>query len=157
MEFTDPIFSNTASARAYLEDVRWSKGVYCPHCGGTERCTKLSGNAHRQGLFQCGDCRKQFTVTAGTIFERSKVPLNKWLMAVSLVASSQDTVSALQLQQTVGVTYKTAWLMFHRICAVMHEDNGMTLDLRRKTVERFYILKKTNPDRAVPAPAVHMK
>ena len=83
MNLTDPIFTDKNAAREYLERTRWADGVFCPHCGGTEKCKRLSGKSHRPGLFQCGDCRKQFTVTVGTVFERSKVPLNKWLLKSS--------------------------------------------------------------------------
>lgn len=115
MNLTDPIFTDKNIAREYLERTRWADGVYCPHCGGVDRIKKLEGKSHRPGLLQCGDCRKQFTVTVGTVFERSKVPLNKWLLATFLMASSKKGISAHQLHRTIGVTYKTAWFMFHRI------------------------------------------
>lgn len=89
MNLTDPIFTDVDAARAYLEASRWANGVVCPHCGGIEKCTRMEGKKHRPGLFQCGDCRQQFTVTVGTVFERSKVPLNKWLLATHLMASSR--------------------------------------------------------------------
>lgn len=119
MNLTDPIFTDKNIAREYLERTRWADGVYCPHCGGMDRIKKLEGKSHRPGLFQCGDCRKQFTVTVGTVFERSKVPLNKWLLATFLMASSKKGISAHQLHRTIGVTYKTAWFMFHRIREAM--------------------------------------
>ena len=77
MNLTDPIFTDVDAARAYLEAQRWADGLTCPHCGGTEKCTRMEGKKQRAGLFQCGDCRQQFTLTVGTVFERSKVPLNK--------------------------------------------------------------------------------
>lgn len=119
MNLTDPIFTDPDTARAHLESVRWAEGVYCPHCGGVDRIKRLEGKKHRPGLYQCGDCRKQFTVTVGTVFERSKVPLNKWLLATFLMASSKKGMSAHQLHRTIGVTYKTAWFMFHRIREAM--------------------------------------
>lgn len=119
MNLTDPIFTDKNIAREYLERTRWADGVYCPHCGGVDRVKKMEGKSHRPGLFQCGDCRKQFTVTVGTVFERSKVPLNKWLLATFLMASSKKGISAHQLHRTIGVTYKTAWFMFHRIREAM--------------------------------------
>ncbi|MCB1330523.1 MAG: IS1595 family transposase [Maritimibacter sp.] len=125
MNLTDPIFTDKDAAREYLERQRWADGVYCPHCGGTEKCKKLSGKSHRPGLYQCGDCRKQFTVTVGTVFERSKVPLNKWLLATFLMASSKKGISAHQLHRTIGVTYKTAWFMFHRIREAMNAPGGI--------------------------------
>lgn len=97
--------------------------MFCPHCGGTEKCKKLEGAKRRAGLYQCGDCRKQFTVTVGTVFERSKVPLNKWLLATFLMASSKKGISAHQLHRSIGVTYKTAWFMFHRIREAMRDGD----------------------------------
>ncbi len=126
MNLTDPIFTDEAAAREYLEAQRWGEGVYCPHCGCTGKCKKLEGKSHRAGLYQCGDCRQQFTVTVGTVFERSKVPLNKWLLATHLLASSKKGMSAHQLHRSIGVTYKTAWFMFHRIREAMR-DGAPTL------------------------------
>ena len=119
MHLTDPIFADKDAAREYLEATRWPDGAFCPHCGGTEKCKLLLGKSHRPGLYQCGDCRKQFTVTVGTVFERSKVPLHKWLLASHLMASSKKGISAHQLHRSIGVTYKTAWFMFHRIREAM--------------------------------------
>jgi len=123
MNLTDPIFTDKNIAREYLERSRWPDGVYCAHCGGTEKIKRLSGKSHRPGLYQCGDCRQQFTVTVGTVFERSKVPLNKWLLATFLMASSKKGISAHQLHRSIGVTYKTAWFMFHRIREAMRADH----------------------------------
>jgi transposase-like protein len=123
MNLSDPIFTDADKARAYLEAQRWGGRVVCVHCGGTDKITKLEGKAHRPGLYQCGDCREQFTVTVGTVFERSKVPLNKWLLATHLMASSKKGISAHQLHRSIGVTYKTAWFMFHRIREAMRGDD----------------------------------
>jgi transposase-like protein len=87
MNLTDPIFTDKDAAREYLEAQRWPDGVVCTHCGCTGKIKKLEGKSHRPGLYQCGDCRKQFTVTVGTVFERSKVPLSKWLLATHLMVS----------------------------------------------------------------------
>ncbi|MEQ9015942.1 MAG: IS1595 family transposase [Marinovum algicola] len=125
MNLTDPIFTDKDAARQYLEHQRWPEGAYCPHCGGVEKIKKLEGKSHRPGLYQCGDCRQQFTVTVGTVFERSKVPLNKWLLATFLMAQSKKGMSAHQLHRSIGVTYKTAWFMFHRIREAMKDDGGM--------------------------------
>jgi len=126
MNLTDPIFTDKEAAREYLERTRWANGVYCPHCGGTDRIKKLEGKSHRPGLYQCGDCRQQFTVTVGTVFERSKVPLNKWMLATHLMASSKKGISAHQLHRMIGVTYKTAWFMFHRIREAMRNDDPVS-------------------------------
>jgi len=123
MNLDNPIFHDDNAARAYMEAQRWADGVVCPHCGGTEKCKSLEGAKHRPGLFQCGDCRQQFTVTVGTVFERSKVALHKWMLATHLMASSKKGFSAHQLHRSIGVTYKTAWFMWHRIREAM-TDNG---------------------------------
>ncbi len=126
MNLTDPIFTDKDAAREYLEAQRWPNGAVCPHCGGTDKNTRLEGSKHRPGLYQCGDCRQQFTVTVGTVFERSKVPLNKWLLATHLMASSKKGISAHQLHRSIGVTYKTAWFMFHRIREAMRNDDPVS-------------------------------
>jgi len=115
MNLTDPIFTDKAKAREHLEATRWPQGPICPHCGVVNEATELKGKAHRDGVYQCNACREQFTATVGTVFERSKVPLNKWLLASYLMASSKKGVSAHQLHRTLGVTYKTAWFMAHRL------------------------------------------
>ena len=120
---TDPIFTNEEKAREHLEAIRWPDGPYCPHCGATERLTRLKGTGHRPGLFQCNGCRQHFTVMVGTIFERSKIPLTKWLLGFHLMAASKKGYSAHQLHRTLGVTYKTAWFMAHRIREAMRELN----------------------------------
>ena len=124
MNLSDPIFHDDNAARAYLEASRWPNGALCPHCGGVDKNKRMEGAKHRPGLFQCGDCRKQFTVTVGTVFERSKVPLSKWMLATHLMASSKKGISAHQLHRSIGVTYKTAWFMFHRIREAMTDSTG---------------------------------
>jgi len=119
MNLSDPIFHDDNAARAYMEAQRWPTGAVCPHCGGVDKCKRLEGAKHRPGLYQCGDCRRQFTVTVGTIFERSKVSLSKWMLATHLMASSKKGMSAHQLHRSIGVTYKTAWFMWHRIREAM--------------------------------------
>lgn len=118
---TDPIFTDADKAREHLEAQRWADGVYCPHCGNADqdRIAKMEGKAHRPGLYNCRECRKQFSVTVGTVFERSKIPLNKWLLATYLLSSSKKGMSAHQLHRMLGITYKSAWFMFHRIREAM--------------------------------------
>jgi len=121
--FTEPRFNNDDAAREHLESIRWPNGPVCPHCGGTERNSKItaqSENGARPGLYFCGDCRQQFTVTVGTVFERSKVPLHKWVLATHLICASKKGMSAHQLHRTLCVTYKTAWFMSHRIREAMN-------------------------------------
>jgi len=124
MDLTAPHFTDPDSAREYLEAIRWPDGPICPHCGvAGGRVYELKGKAHRPGLKKCGECRGQFSVTVGTVFERSKVPLHKWLMATALLCASKKGISSHQLHRTLGVTYKTAWFMTHRIREAMREEN----------------------------------
>lgn len=112
-------FSTEEQAREYLESIRWPDGPVCPHCGCFEKIYPIEPNPAkkiRPGLYECGDCHGQFTVTVGTIFERSKVPLTKWLLAWYLLCSSKKGYSAAQLQRSLGLgSYRTAWFMMHRI------------------------------------------
>ena len=119
---TDPIFHDEDAAREHLEALRWADGVVCPLCDSTDKVKALGGKSMGSGWYHCGDCRKKFTVRVGTVYERSKVPLHKWLLATQLMASSKKGVSAHQLHRTLGVTYKTAWFMAHRIREAMRED-----------------------------------
>lgn len=135
MNLTSPIFTDADAARAHLEKTRWPHGPVCPHCGIVDDATGLKGKAHRAGLYQCNACREQFTVTVGTVFERSKVPLNKWLLATYLMASSKKGISAHQIGRTLGVTYKTAWFMCHRIREAMADDGQSPLGGEGKIVE----------------------
>jgi transposase-like protein len=123
-DITDPIFSDENAAREHLEAQRWPAGPNCPHCGEAEQVTKLEGKKHRPGVYQCNSCRQQFTVTVGTVFERSKVPLHKWLLATYLLSASKKGMSSHQLHRMLGVTYKTAWFMTHRIREAMREPAG---------------------------------
>jgi len=116
----DPRFSDPVAAAEYLESIRWPNGVICPKCGESEREPYRLKNQKRR-LFKCRACRKQFTVTVGTIFESSHVPLNKWLAAFYILCSSKKGMSAHQLHRMIGVTYKTAWFMFHRIREAMKQ------------------------------------
>lgn len=127
MTLKAPHFQNDEKARQYLEAIRWPIGPVCPHCGSVEKGHyALAGKAHRPGLYKCKDCLQQFSVTVGTVFERSKIGLSKWLQAAYLMASSKKGVSAHQLHRTLGVTYKTAWFMAHRIrLAMASEPSGL--------------------------------
>lgn len=114
-DLTNPIFTDESKAREYLEAVRWPNGPICPHCGSVENITRLEGESHRAGLHQCNNCEGHFTVTVGTLYERSHIPLHKWMMATHLMCASKKGISSLQLSRMLGVTYKTAWFMTHRI------------------------------------------
>lgn len=118
-DLTNPIFTDNDKAREHLESIRWPNGPVCPHCGGVEQIKPLNGKGVRPGLYYCNDCEGQFTATVGTVFERSKVPLSKWVLAFHLVCASKKGMSAHQLHRMLGVTYKTAWFMCHRIREAM--------------------------------------
>ncbi|HZP78219.1 MAG TPA: IS1595 family transposase [Pseudolabrys sp.] len=136
MNLTNPIFTDEAKAREHLEAIRWPDGKpSCPHCGGVERVYRLQGKAHRPGLFHCNDCEGQFTVTTGSVMESSHVPLNKWVLAFRLMASSKKGISAHQLHRTIQVTYKTAWFMAHRIREAMRPANPDKLGGEGEVIE----------------------
>jgi transposase-like protein len=123
--FNQPQFQDASKAREYLEALRWPNGPVCPHCGSVnEKHLALVGKQYRAGLFKCADCYEQFTVTVGTVFERSKIALNVWLQAVHLMCASKKGMSAKQLERMLGVTYKTAWFMAHRIREAMLDEAG---------------------------------
>lgn len=123
-----PHLQDADKAREYLEALRWPNGVTCPHCGSVGKHLALTGNDnYRAGLYKCADCYQQFTVTVGTVFERSKVALNLWLQAVHLMCSSKKGISAKQLELMLGVSYKTAWFMCHRIREAMSDEGGELL------------------------------
>src|SRR5579862_9868341 len=119
--FDHPMFTDENAARESLEAIRWPNGPVCVHCGGTDQVSRVEGEkkSHRPGLLYCNDCREQFSVTVGTVFERSKIPLTKWLLATHLMCSSKKGISSHQIARTLGVTYKTAWFMTHRIREAM--------------------------------------
>lgn len=137
MNLTDPIFTDADKARQHLEATRWPKGPVCPHCDVVNEATLVGGGDKkaRPGCYQCNACREQFTVTVGTVFEASKVPLNKWMLATYLMSSSKKGISAHQLHRTLGVTYKTAWFMAHRIRGAMSPSEPGPLGGEGKVVE----------------------
>jgi transposase-like protein len=121
INLTDPVFTDEAKAREHLEAIRWPEGPVCPHCGSVDKVYRLSGKSHRPGLIHCNNCDGSFTVTTGSVMESSHVPLNKWVLAFRLMASSKKGISAHQLHRTIAVTYKTAWFMAHRIREAMRD------------------------------------
>ena len=136
IDIFNPIFTDKEAARLHLEATRWPEGAVCPHCK-SKNVRELNGKSHRAGLRQCNEkeCRKQFTVTVGTVFERSKVPLNKWLFTTHLMTSSKKGMSAHQIHRMIGVTYKTAWFMCHRIREAMSDPTPPPLGGDDKVVE----------------------
>src|ERR1700730_6656145 len=117
IDLTDPIFHDEAKATAHMEADRWPNGVNCPFCGSLN-VHKMGGKT-QAGMFLCNDCRDKFTVRTGTIFERSHIPLHKWLLATHLMAAIKKGLSSLQLSRMLGITYKSAWFMSMRIREAM--------------------------------------
>ena len=128
-------FHDDEKAREALEGVRWPNGPVCPHCGNLDRdkIAKGKGSAHRSGLYYCAACDGQFTVTVGTVMERSKIPISKWLLAMHLMGASRKGMSALQLQRMLGVTYKSAWFLARRIRGAMGDETPNSNGRRRLT------------------------
>jgi transposase-like protein len=132
----DPIFQDETKAREWLEARVWPTGPVCPHCGVTsEHVTKLEGTKHRPGLYQCNECREQFTVTVNTVFERSKIPLTKWLAALFLMTASKKGISAHQVHRMLKVSYKSTWFMMHRLREAMRPAFPPVMGGTGKTVE----------------------
>jgi transposase-like protein len=149
---TDPMFHDEDKARAYFEAMRWPDGPYCPHCGNSdqERIVKLKGKSHRPGLYQCNECRGHFSVTVGSVMERSKIPLTKWAAAFHLMAASKKGVSAHQLMRMLGIgSYRTAWFLAHRVreAMMMPAASRGPIGGEGKTVEadETYFGKAENP------------
>lgn len=134
-DLTDPLFSNEAKARAYFEGIRWPKGPVCPHCRETERVYRLDGETTRPGLFRCNGCDGQFTVMTGTVMESSHLPLTKWAFAFRLYAGSKKGFSAHQLHRSLGITYKSAWFMAHRVREAMRDANPEPMGGSGKVIE----------------------
>src|SRR5690242_996585 len=118
-DLTNPIFTNEAAAIAYMEKDRWPNEVTCPLCGA-DTVHKMGGET-QAGMWVCYACKGKFTARTGTVFERSHIPLHKWLLAMHLMASSKKGMSAHQLHRMLGITYKSAWFMAHRIRYAMEQ------------------------------------
>jgi transposase-like protein len=135
----NPIFQDDAKAREWLEARVWPNGPVCPHCGNADQAkiTVLKGKAHRQGVYQCNEaaCREQFTVTVGTVFERSKIPLSKWMAALFLLTASKKGVSSHQIHRSLAVSYKSAWFMMHRLREALRQGALSPLGGTGKIVE----------------------
>ncbi|MGH6818669.1 MAG: IS1595 family transposase [Methylovirgula sp.] len=132
------------AAYAWVEARLWPNGPTCPHCGGVTRISKMQGKSTRIGAYKCYQCRKQFTVKVGTVFEDSHVPMNLWLQAVYLMCSSKKGISSNQLHRTLGVTLKTAWFMSHRLREAMRVTGiepmgglGSTIEIDETVIGRI--------------------
>src|SRR5258708_27062846 len=134
-DFSKPIFHDETKARQWLEARLWANGPICPKCGTIDEATLAHGDSHRPGLYQCNACREPFTVTVGTLYERSKVPLHKWLAATHLMMASKKGMSALQVGRMLGLSKKTAWFLCHRIRESLRETNPDLLGGNGNAVE----------------------
>jgi len=136
--FANEIFHDEEKAVEYLESVRWPSGPVCPHCGNHDKVYRIKQNAEKKvriGLLKCGLCQKQFTVKVGTLFESSHIPLHKWLQATHLLISSKKGISSHQLHRMLGITYKSAWFMTHRIREALREGELTPFGSNGGTVE----------------------
>ena len=135
----NPIFLDETKARDWLEARVWANGRVCPHCGNADqdKITKLEGKAHRPGVYQCNEpaCREQFTVTVGTVFESSKIPLSKWLAALFLMTCSKKGISAHQVHRMLGISYKSTWFLMHRLREAMRTGGLEPLGGEGKIIE----------------------
>lgn len=157
MDITAPHFNDPDVARQYLEAKRWPNGPVCPHCGVIDEAYQLKAKADskrpvRKGVWKCKGCRKQFTVTVGTIFADSHIKLHKWLLAIHLLCASKKGMSAHQLHRMLGITYKSAWFMAHRIRYAMAQE-PLSGKLRGTVeVDETYIGGKEKGLRGTPGP-----
>ena len=136
VNITDAVYNDNDAAREHLEKILWSQGAVCPRCGVMgDRITKLQGKSTRPGVYKCKDCRKPFSVTVGTVMERSHVPLCKWVLASQLMASSKKGFSAHELHRLLGTNYETAWFLFHRLREAMNDPAPAPMGGKNEMVE----------------------
>ena len=135
VDLTNPIFTDPDAAREHFESIRWPDGAYCPYCGQTDTVKPLGGKSMGPGWYHCKDCRRKFTAKVGTIYERSHIPMTKWLLATHLMCASKKGISAHQLHRMLGLPYKTAWFMAHRIREGMRDLSPGLLGGEGKFVE----------------------
>jgi transposase-like protein len=132
-------FASDDACLDYLERMRWPDGLACVHCGEMGRVCKITretkGKNKRTRLYQCLACGKQFSATSGTIFNDSHLPLTKWFMAIAMICEAKEGLSAKQFERHLGVNYRTAWHLAHRIREAMQE--GRSLNAAAGTDERY--------------------
>jgi len=134
-DLTNTAFTNEDKAREFLEASRWPDGPVCPFCGQLDTVARLGGKSMGPGWYFCSNCRDKFTVRVGTIYERSHIPLHKWLLATHLVFASKKGMSALQLSRMLGITYKSSWFMCHRIREALTPASATPIGGESKVVE----------------------
>jgi transposase-like protein len=143
------IFANETQAREFFESKRWPNGPVCPHCDATSvyklTAKEESNRPVRAGVYKCAECRMQFTVRVGTIFEDSKIPLAKWLMAIHRMTSSKKGVSSHQIARECGITQKSAWFLKHRIREVMKMEPMASMLRGTVEVDETYVGGKPRP------------
>jgi len=152
-----PYFHDEQSAFDFVEAIIWPQGPVCPHCGGVEKITTVKPNPEKRirfGLKRCAQCKGQFTVRMGTIFEESKLPMTKWLQAIFLMTASKKGVSVHQLHRTLEVTYKTAWFLAHRIREAMRSGELAPFGSSGGMVEVDETYIGQNPDAPTSAMAI---
>jgi len=134
-DLTNPAFTDETKAREFLEVSRWPEGPVCPFCGQMDTVKPLNGASMGPGWYYCAECQDKFTVRVGTLYERSHIPLHKWLLATHLIVSSKKGMSSLQLSRMLGITYKSAWFMTHRIREGMTPKTRGPIGGQGRTVE----------------------
>ncbi len=146
-DLTNPVFTDEDKAREWLEAHRWPNGPFCGYCGQFDTVKPFTGKSMGPGWYHCNSCRKKFTVRVGTLYERSHIPLHKWLLATHLLTSSKKGMSAHQLHRMLGITYKSAWFMAHRIRAGMVATTAAPMGGEGKIIEadELYTGKRENP------------
>jgi transposase-like protein len=130
-----PYFHNEEAAYEFVEASIWPHGPVCPKCGVIGNSHKMQGKSTRVGVYKCRDCRKPFTCKIGTIFEASHIPMNVWLQAIFLIASSKKGMSSNQLHRSLGISLKSAWFMSHRVREAMKSGSFAMFGANGGTVE----------------------
>jgi transposase-like protein len=134
-DLTNPAFTDENKAREFLEASRWPDGPVCPFCGQFDTVSPFNGKSMGPGWYYCNECREKFTIRVGTLYARSHIPLHKWLFATHLIISSKKGMSALQLGRMLGLSYKSAWFMCHRIREGMTPANPLPIGGQSNVVE----------------------
>jgi transposase-like protein len=134
-DLSHPCYHDDEAARIAFESIRWPNGPYCPHCGSIDTVAPLGGESMGPGWYWCNKCREKFTVRVGSVLERSHIAMHKWLIAIRLMTCSKKGMSAHQLHRMLGVTYRSAWFMAHRIRLAMDDGAPSALGGEGKFVE----------------------